>query len=267
MAGGLCGGTGAAADRRNVVRPDGRPADGCAADHPGGCLYRTGEPADRDIPHHLYPKLCRGDGPIGVALQFSHQSDPRSAGPACFAGAIPPGELPAGAEPVGPDPGLYHGHGGWAAPLRRGLLCAGSRRVPICPAPPAAGIRTRGGLGAGAADGQKDLSRPAAAECGGERRSGHRQCHYAAFGHHTGAGDGGAGGGTAGQPGAAPGRCGHAAVPDDLCDGDERRLPAAQFGDRAHQRHCHAVQRHAADLSLYGGGQGHGCGDLRRGGI
>ena len=85
--------------------------------------------------------------------------------------------------------------------------------------------------------------------------------------HHTGAGDGGAGGGTAGQPGAAPGRCGHAAVPDDLCDGDERRLPAAQFGDRAHQRHCHAVQRHAADLSLYGGGQGHGCGDLRRGGI
>ena len=79
--------------------------------------------------------------------------------------------------------------------------------------------------------------------------------------------DGGAGGGTAGQPGAAPGRCGHAAVPDDLCDGDERRLPAAQFGDRAHQRHCHAVQRHAADLSLYGGGQGHGCGDLRRGGI
>ena len=96
---------------------------------------------------------------------------------------------------------------------------------------------------------------------------GHRQCHYAAFGHHTGAGDGGAGGGTAGQPGAAPGRCGHAAVPDDLCDGDERRLPAAQFGDRAHQRHCHAVQRHAADLSLYGGGQGHGRGDLRRGGI
>ena len=64
VAGGLCGGTGAAADRRNVVRPDGRPADGCAADHPGGCLYRTGEPADRDIPHHLYPKLCRGDGPI-----------------------------------------------------------------------------------------------------------------------------------------------------------------------------------------------------------
>lgn len=54
-----------------------------------------------------------GTAPLAWLCQFSHQSDPRSAGPACFAGAIPPGELPAGAEPVGPDPGLYHGHGGW----------------------------------------------------------------------------------------------------------------------------------------------------------